>query len=86
MNMKTQLHDCNLGKNIFFGYSSIPVAFFFDWIPTFSPRVRLPPTPPCEPRLTQWGDVFLRQGGGEIWGGFDDDFYPWGVRKVPAFE
>ena len=51
-----------------------------------SPKVRLLLAPPPKPRLTQWGDVFFCQGGGEIWGGFDDEFYAWWGRKVPAFK
>ena len=46
----------------------------------------LPPFPPHELILTWWGDVFLHQGGGEIQGGYDDDFYAWWICQVPALE
>ena len=48
--------------------------------------MRLPPTPPRDPRLTRLGDLFLHQVGGEIQGGFYDDFYAWWSRKVATFE
>ena len=49
--------------------------------------VTLPPCPPREPRLTQWGDIFLQQGGdGEIQSDYDDDFYSWWSRHVHALE
>ena len=70
----------------FFGYYSILAAFFFEQVPTLNPKVRLPPAPLCELRITLWGDVFLRQGGGEIQGSFDDGFYAWWGRQVLTFE
>ena len=84
--MNKQLSDCNLGKNKNIGHASIFVAFFFERVPALSPRERLPPSPPCEPRITQWGDVLLRQGGGKIRGGFDDEFYASWSRQVPSLE
>ena len=75
MKMKKQLYDYKLGKKKNVGYSSILTAFLFERVPALSPRVRLPPSPPHDPRLTRWGDVFLRQGGGETRGRFDDEFY-----------
>ena len=48
--------------------------------------MRLSPSPPHCPRITWWGDVFLRRGGGEIHGGYDNDFYAWWSHQVPGLE
>ena len=47
-----------------FGYASILVSFFFERVPALSTAVTLPAFPPREPRITWWGDIFLRKGGG----------------------
>ena len=65
---------------------SILVAFFFKRVPTLSPIFTLPPSPPRELRITRWGYAFLHKGGGEIYGGYDDDFYSWWSRQVLTLE
>ena len=77
---KIVLSNYKLGNKRNFGYASILVAFFFERVPALSPRVRLLPSPPREPRLTWWGDVFLHEGGGEIQCGYDDGFYAWWIH------
>ena len=85
--MRRQLFDYKRGHHNNFGYSSILVAFFFERVPTISPAVPLPAFSPRQPRLTKWGEVFLRQGGrGSVQGVCDDDFYVWWGRQLPALE
>ena len=85
--MKTQLSHCMRGRLNNFGYSSVLVAFFFERVTAISPAVPLPAFSPHQPRLTRWGEVFLRQGGGgSVQGVYDDEFYVWWGRKLPAHE
>ena len=66
-----------------FGYASILVALFFERVPT----VPLPLVSPRWPRITRWGDIFLHQGGiCAIQNGYDDEFYSWWDRQVPALD
>ena len=85
--MRRQLSDCKRGRCKNFGYASILVAFFFERVPAMSPAIPLQVRSPCQPRLSQWGDIFLRQGGGDIVHSvYDDDFYTWWERQLPALE
>ena len=52
-----------------------------------SPAIPLQVRHPHHPRLSQWGDIFLRQGGGYIVHNvYDDDFYTWWERQLLALE
>ena len=52
-----------------------------------SPAVPLPVRSPCQPRLSRWGDIFLRQGGGgSVQSVYDDDFYFWWESQLPYLE
>ena len=52
-----------------------------------SPAIPLQIRSPCQPRLSRWGDIFLRQGGGDIVHSvYDDDFYIWWERQLLALE
>ena len=74
--MRKQLSDCKRGRRKNFGYSSILVAFFFERVSGLSPAVPLLVRSPRYPRLSRWGDIFLRQGGGgSMQSVYDDDFY-----------
>jgi len=76
--MKRQLSDCRRGRRKNFGYASILVAFFFERVPAMSPAIPLQARHRRQPRLSRWGDIFLRQGGGDIVHSvYDDDFYVW---------
>ena len=87
INIKKQIIDCKLGKKKNFDYPSIILtAFFFERVPALSPKVTLSHPHSCELRLTTWRDVLVRQGGGDIRDGYDDEFYSWWIRQVPAFE
>ena len=86
LNMKKQLNDCKLAKKKNFGYPNILTTFFFERVSSLSPKVTLPHPHPHESRLTRWVDVLVRQGGGGIQGGYDDDFHSWWSQKVPPFE
>ena len=79
--MKKQLSDCKRGRRKNFVYSSILVAFFFERVPSLSPAVPLPFSSPHHPRLSRWGEISLRQGGGgSVQSVYDDDFYLWWER------
>ena len=85
--MKRQLSDCKRGRRKNFGYSSILVALFFERVLGLSPTIPLPVRSPRQPRLSRWGDIFLRQGGGDtVHSVYDDDFYIWWERQLPALE
>ena len=85
--MKRKLSDCKRGRRKKFGYVSILVALFFKRVPALSPTIPLPIRSPCQPRLSRWGDIFLRQGGGDsVHSVYDDDFYTWWERQLPALE
>ena len=79
--MKRQLSDCRRGRRKNFGYASILVAFFFERVPAMSPVIPLEIIHPRQLRLSRWGDIFLRQGGGDVVQSmYDDDFYTWWER------
>ena len=85
--MNKQLSDCKRGRRKKFGYSRILVAFLFERVPGLSPAVPLPVSSPRQPRLSKWGEIFLRQGGsGSIHSLYDDDFYLWWERQLLALE
>ena len=86
INMQKQLNDCKLGKNNNFEYPSILMDLFFECVPSLSPKVTLPHPHAHDPRITKSVDVLVRKGGGDILGGYDDDFHSWWIRYVPAFE
>ena len=63
------------------------MAFFFERVPGLSPAIPLPVRSPRQPRLSRWGEIFLRQGGGgSVQSVYDDDFYFWWEQQVPALE
>ena len=85
--MRKQLSDCKRGRRKNFSYSIILVAFFFERVPNLSPAVPLPVLSPCHPRLSRWGGIFLRQGGGgSVQSVYDDDFYLWWERQLLALK
>ena len=63
------------------------MAFFFERVSGLSPVVPLPVSSPRQPRISKWGEIFLRQGGGgSVQSVYDDDFYLWWERQLPALE
>ena len=85
--MRKQLYDCKRGRRKNFGYSCMLVAFSFERVPSLSPAVPFPVRSPRQPRLSRWGDIFLRQGGGgSVQSVYDDDLYFWWERQLPALE
>ena len=85
--MRKQLSNYKRGRQNFFGYSNILVAFFFERVPGLSPTIPFPVRSPRQPRLSRWGEIFLRQGGGgSVQSIYNDDFYFWWERQLPALE
>ena len=63
------------------------VSFFFERVPGLSPAVPFLVRSPRQPRLSRWGEIFLRQGGGgSVHSVYDDEFYFWWERQLPALE
>ena len=63
------------------------MAYFFERMPGLSPTVPLPDFSPRQPRLSKWGEIFLRQGSsGSVQSVYDDDFYLWWERQLPTLE
>ena len=85
--LRKQLSGCKRGMRKNFGYSSILVSFFFKRVLGLSYAVPLPIRSPRRPRLSRWGDIFLRQGGGgSVQSVYDNDFYFWWERQLLALE
>ena len=52
-----------------------------------SPVVPFPVRSPHQPRMSRWGDIFLRHGGGgSVQSVYDDDLYFWWEQQLPALE
>ena len=52
-----------------------------------SPVIPLEIRHPRQLRLSRWGDIFFRQGGGHVVHSmYDDDFYTWWEWQVLALE
>ena len=63
------------------------MAFFFERDPSLSLAVPLPVSSPRQHRLSKWGEIFLLQGGGgSVQSVYDDAFYLWWERQLPALE
>ena len=85
--MKRKLSDCRRGRRKNFGYASILVAFFFERVPAMSPAIPLQVIHPRQLRMSRWGDIFLHHGGGDVVQSvYDDEFYTWWERQLPALE
>ena len=63
------------------------MVFFFERVPAIIPVKPLPYFSPHQTRLTRWGEVFLRQGGGRsVQGVYDEEFYVWWERPLLTLE
>ena len=64
VSVRAQLTTCKTWQKENFGYGSLICSFFFERIPSLSPWVSLPPSPPREPRMKRWTLWWYRLGGG----------------------
>jgi len=64
--MKGQLIDCKRGRKRNFGLASILCSFFFEWVPSLGPRVKIVSHGPCDPTMAWWTEVMRQLGGGRV--------------------
>jgi hypothetical protein len=55
-------------------------------VPSFSPREMIRGHQASHPALCRWAALLPRQGGGRTIEAFDDKFFSWWVRQIPAIE
>jgi hypothetical protein len=84
--MKSQLTDCKHGRKINFEFASILCIFFFERVPSLSPRVEIIPRGPYDPTMSRWTKVMRRLGGGRVPTPYIDDFFFWWCRQVIAID
>ena len=70
----SQLTACKAGWQKNFGYKNLICSFLFERVPSISPRVSLPPSPPREPQMKRWTLLQYRLGGG-LPCHYDEDFF-----------
>jgi hypothetical protein len=84
--MKRQLTDCRQRTQRNFGFGTILCSFFFERVPSFSPRVVVRGHLASFPAVCRWAVLLPRQGGGRTVESFDDDFFAWLSRQIPVIE
>ena len=75
----TQVTASKTGRHTFFGYGRLICSFFFERIPTLTPRVSTPTPLPREPRMARWTRLWYRLGGSPT-RHYDEDFFKWWAR------
>jgi len=76
-NMKTQLTEWKNEKMKNFRYGNILCSFFFETVPSISPRVFMAPHTLWEPCLLWWSNLIQCLGGGRLLNAHDDAFFDW---------
>jgi hypothetical protein len=84
--MKRQLTDCRQRTHRNFGFGTILCSFFFEQVPCFSPRMIVRGYLATFPEVCRWVALLPRQGGGRTVESFNDDFFAWLSRQVPAIK
>jgi hypothetical protein len=84
--MKRQLTDCRQRTHRNFGFGTILCLFFFERVPCFSPRLTVRGHLATFPAVCRWAALLPRQGGGRTVEAFNDDFFAWLSRQIPAIE
>jgi len=56
-NLRDQLTRCRAGEQKQFGYGSILVSFFLEWVPHLHPQIELPVRPVSEPQIVLWASL-----------------------------
>jgi hypothetical protein len=80
-NMKSQLTNFKQGKTRNFGFASILCMFFFEQVPSLSPRVEITPHGPHDPTMSRWTDVMRGLGDGKVPNPYNDEFFSGGIDK-----
>jgi hypothetical protein len=84
--MKRQLTDCRQWTQMNFRFGTILCSFFFERVPSFSPRVAVREHQASFPAVCRWAVLLPRQGFGRTVESFDDDFFAWLSRQIPVIE
>jgi diadenosine tetraphosphatase ApaH/serine/threonine PP2A family protein phosphatase len=84
--MKRQLTECRIWEHHNFGFGTIFCSFFFERVPSLSPRETIRGHKASLPVLCRWEVLLLRQGGGRTIEAFDDKFFDWWSRNIPEIE
>jgi hypothetical protein len=72
--MKRELIECRRRTNKKFRFGTILCSFFFEKVPSLSPRETVWGHAPSFPTVSRWENLFLRHGGGRTIEAFDDKF------------
>jgi hypothetical protein len=81
-NMKRWLNDCKLGRMSNFRFASILCSFFFERVPSLSPRVEVIPHDLCDPTMSQWNEVMQWLGGGSMPTPYNNELFHWRRRHI----
>jgi hypothetical protein len=84
--MKRQLIEFRRHTNKNFGFGTILCSFFFERIPTLSPREIVRGHISSFPTVSMWVVLLPRQGGGRTVEAFDGKFFDWWARQIPFIE
>jgi hypothetical protein len=60
--------------------------FFFERVPSLSPRETVQGHIDSFPALCRWAFLLLRQGEGRTHEAFDDKFFDWWALQIPVIE
>ena len=86
VSMKSQLTACRQWTHRNFGFGTILCSLFFERVPCFSPRLIVRGHLATFPAVCRWAALLPRQGGGRTVEAFNDDFFSWLSRQIPAIE
>ena len=84
--MKRQLKDCRSWTQRNFGFGTILCSFFFERVPSFSPREVVRGHQASLSVICRWAVLLPRQGGGRTNEFFDDNFCARLSQKIPVIE
>jgi hypothetical protein len=84
--MKKQLTDCRRRTNKNFGFGTMLCTFFFERVPSLSPRETVRGHIASFPTLCRWETLLPRQGAGRVQEAFDDKFFDWWAHQIPVIE
>jgi hypothetical protein len=84
--MKRQLTECRGREKKNFGFRTILCSFCFERVPSLSLRETVWGHMASLPTVCIWVALLSRQGGGRTIEAFDDTFFDWWSRPIPAIE
>jgi hypothetical protein len=61
-------------------------TFFFERVPSLSPRETVRGHIASFPALCRWETLFPRQGAGRVQEAFDDKLFDWWAHQIPVIE